>query len=441
MFKTHYDEAVTLTPYTEWYANAIKVTGSPSEEFHRTTYGNQPYEDFREGFLDGLELWDPTEWARLFKASGARYVVLVTKHHDGYCLWPSAIANPNQQHWTSERDIVGELAQAVRAEGLRFGLYYSGGIDWTFNKEPLKTFGDFVASAPDGPYPDYATAQFRELIDRYAPDLLWNDISWPDDLPSLKRLFAYYYHTVPEGVVNDRWQHVTWQGKCLKLSFVRKLFDWLAKRHIRKNPAAVDGVIPKPLPYSDFRTPEYAAFDETQDKKWETTRGMSHSFGYNRNDTDSDYESPGSLLHGLIDAVAKNGNLLLNVGPRGVDAQIPSEQVQRLQAMGAWLASNGEAIYGTRPWVQAEGQTDQQFEVRFTQNNGKVYAIILGTPDSTRLCLLNMPLAAATNFTAMHLASRSPIEMLRQDTGVELTFRQPLVDAAAHVIVFSADSL
>jgi alpha-L-fucosidase len=168
---------------------------------------------------------------------------------------------------------------------------------------------------------------------------------------------------------------------------------------------------------------------------------MSHSFGYNRNDTDSDYESEESLLHGLIDAVAKNGNLLLNVGPRGVDAQIPGEQVQRLQAMGAWLASNGEAIYGTRPWVQAEGRTDQELEVRFTQKGGEIYAIILGTPKSLRLGLLDMPLGTTTKFSAMHLASAAPVKMLQQSVGVELTFAEPLVDAVAHVIVFSADQL
>ena len=98
----------------------------------------QPYEAFKDPFLAGLKDWDPAAWAESFRDAGARYVVLVTKHHDGFCLWPSGVQNPERGQWFTERDIVGELAAAVRAAGLRFGVYYSGGIDWTFNPEPLR---------------------------------------------------------------------------------------------------------------------------------------------------------------------------------------------------------------------------------------------------------------------------------------------------------------
>jgi alpha-L-fucosidase len=123
-FRSDYDRAVALTPYTEWYANAIKVTGTPSADFHKATYGDAPYEAFKDPWVAGLGAWDPAAWAEAFEGAGARYVVLVTKHHDGFCLWPSGIANPNRAGWTTERDIVGELARAVRATGLRFGVYF-----------------------------------------------------------------------------------------------------------------------------------------------------------------------------------------------------------------------------------------------------------------------------------------------------------------------------
>ena len=116
-----------MTPYTEWYANAIQVAGTPSAAFHKANYGDAPYEAFKAPFLAGLKAWDAAAWAQTFREAGARYVVLVTKHHDGFCLWPSGVANPERAGWDAGRDIVGEIAAAVRAEGLRFGVYYSGG--------------------------------------------------------------------------------------------------------------------------------------------------------------------------------------------------------------------------------------------------------------------------------------------------------------------------
>ena len=439
-FKADYDRAVTLTPYTEWYENAIRVPDSPSAAFHRAHYPGLSYEDFREPFLKGLEQWDPEDWAGLFQAAGARYVVLVTKHHDGFCLWPSRVTHPHRQGWTSERDIVGELAAAVRARGLRFGVYYSGGIDWSFNPRPLKSFGDFISSTPGGSYPTYAAAQLRELIERYQPHVLWNDIAWPDNLRSLEKLFAFYYQCLPDGVVNDRWQHRTLLGRSLKWWPVRRGFDALARRYIRNHPAAVDGVIPGEIPHSDFRTPEYAAFADIQAKKWEATRGMSHSFGFNRNDTDTDYESATGLLHGLIDAVSKNGNLLLNVGPRGDDAAIPGPQRQRLDAMGRWLARYGEAIYNTRPWRQAESATDQNIGVRYTASDKRVYLILLGTPRGDRLRVHDFP-GRPKQDAQFRLLTREPsgtgetaLAGHIQDGDLVLRFPQPLGEEPAHVI-------
>ena len=391
VFLNHYDAAVTLTPYCEWYENAIRDPDSPSAAFHKSNYSDAPYAAFKEQFNAGLEQWDPENWADLFYKAGAKYVVLVSKHHDGYCLWPSGVNNPNRDNWFSERDIVGELAAAVRKRGLRFGLYYSGGIDWSFNPEPIKTFAEFVGSVPTGKYPKYAKDQMLELIHKYQPDILWNDISWPDNQKTLLDLFAQYYNQVREGVVNDRWRYAGPMSGLMRTKLARSMLDWVAKRYIQRNPDKVDGVVPQVIPHSDFRTPEYTSFADIQTKKWESTKGMSHSFGFNRNDTEEDYETPDALLTGLIDTVSKNGNLLLNVGPRGIDAQIPELQVSRLLFLGDWLRKNGEAIYATQPWKRAEETSLEGCPVRFTCRDNMLYVILLEQKNETLVSLENIP--------------------------------------------------
>ncbi len=426
-FKTQYDYAVAQTPYCEWYWNAIKVPESDSAKHHHATYGNAPYEHFRESFLEGLEQWRPDEWAQAFADAGAKYLVLVTKHHDGFCLWPSAVNNPHEKDWTSPRDIVGELAAAVRAKGMKFGVYYSGGIDWTFNREPLRTLADFMGSTPGGDYPAYAEAQTRELIARYEPSLLWNDISWPAGLDDELKLFSDYYDAVPDGVVNDRWLPMTPEREALRSKEARAQLDAFLKERMKNAPSR--GVIPQLPPHCDFRTPEYAAFDSIQEKKWEATRGMSHSFGYNRRDTDADYETVELLVHSFIDAVSKNGNLLLNVGPRGADAQIPPEQLARLKGFGQWLRANGEGIYRTRPWTRFAGRTSDGIEVRFTQKPGALYAHLLGTPKGTEIVIEGDDLPDVSR--AAHLATGGAVGTGRTDAGLKLTLSAPLAPAAA----------
>ena len=432
-FKSDYARAVAMVPYTEWYANAIKIAGTPSAGFHAAEFGNRPYTAFKQDFLDGLKQWQPHEWAETFRAAGAKYVVLVTKHHDGFCLWPSGVANPHEPDWFTARDVVGELAAAVRANGMRFGVYYSGGIDWTFNREPLRTLFDFLGSMPGGDYPAYAMAQARELIARYGPDVLWNDISWPTGLDPLLGLFADYYTAVPEGVVNDRWAHAKFATKLLRRKTVRRVADYLARRYIDKHPEAVNGVVPQAVPHSDFRTPEYTTFKTIQKRKWEATRGMSHSFGFNRNDREEDYAPGETLLADFIDAVAKGGNLLLNVGPRGSDAQIPAAQLARLKLFGAWLAENGHAIYGTRPW-QGRGDTPEAetacgLPVRFTQSGDTVHLIVLGKPTGTRLAIRNLALSGSAR-----VSDGAPVTLETDGPDLVLNFGKPLDGRFAPVI-------
>jgi alpha-L-fucosidase len=150
---------------------------------------------------------------------------------------------------------------------------------------------------------------------------------------------------------------------------------------------------PPPPSVYDYRTPEYATFPNAQRRKWECVRGIDGSFGYNRNSLPEDFLSREELLHSFVDIVSKNGNLLLNVGPRGEDARIPEIQLERLRWLGDFLSENGEAIYGTRPWRRAEGTTREGIPVRFTRRDRTLYATLLGTPTARSVTLVDVPLA------------------------------------------------
>jgi alpha-L-fucosidase len=384
LLRTRYRDFFALSPYAEWYENSLRFPWSPAARHHLTQHGGRAYAEFKDAWVAALEGWDPAEWARRFAAAGARYVVLVAKHHDGFCLWPSTVAHPHRSGWCAPRDCVGELAAAVRAVGLRFGVYYSGGLDWTFDATPIRSFGDLGAAIPGGRYPAYAEAQLRELVERLRPDVLWNDIAWPGDLESFVRVVAHYYEQVPEGVVNDRWLTASVLTRAMRLRPLRWLADRLLERRIQRPDA---DVTPPPSRHFDVRTPEYAVFPEVRREKWECVRGMDRSFGFNRASHPEDFLSRDELIHGLVDIASKNGNLLLNVGPRGCDAAIPEPQQQRLDWLGSWTSRYGEAIYGTRPWRRAEGRTRDGLSVRFTQGSECIYAIVLGLRDRHELVL------------------------------------------------------
>lgn len=362
--------------YTEWYENALRFPASAAAAHHRATYGDRPYAAFADDFVAGLEHWDPDAWAARFASTGARYVVLVAKHHDGFCLWPTDVDNPHRDGWHTTRDVVGELAAAVRAHGMRFGLYYSGGLDWTFDDRPIGTLGGMLAAVPSAAaYADYAEAQVRELIERYRPSVLWNDIVWPFGGRRLWRLFADYYASVPDGVVNDRWMPRTALFGLTRTAVVRRLVDRIAVRS-----AASGRTVPPAPPHFDVRTPEYSSFDEPQRWPWETCRGMDHSFGYNRASAPDDFLGRDELLGTLIDIVAKGGNLLLNVGPRGEDATIPEPQDERLGWLAAWMAGRADALAGTRPWVRQVGTTPQGHALRYTARGDDVHVLVLDGP-------------------------------------------------------------
>lgn len=334
----HYDEPAGYIPYAELYGYGLRYKHSPVWQYHVQRYGAAfQYDDFIPMFTAAQ--WDPASWAQLFHDIGARYVVLVTRHSDDYSLWPTKYSERNAFLSGPRRDLVGDLTAEVRKQHLKMGLYYS------------LTFDVYHDRYPHRPYVEYAHNQVKELVDQYAPDLLWSDDYWKSSEKSLastwnsEALIAYFYNHAAdpaEALVNDRWGKATF-GRLL----------------------------------GDYATPEYAAITTIPPFYWEATRGIGHSFGYNRAETEAHYLSVEALVHLLVDVVSKNGNLLLNVGPTA-DGLLPPLQEERLRGLGAWLRANGEAIYETQPWICAEGTTGAGEAVRFTMKDNTLYVIVLG---------------------------------------------------------------
>ena len=345
--KVDWNQWFTKNPYAEWYLNTLRIENSPTYQHHAKTYGtNFDYYKFAEVFAERVQKWDPNTWAALFKKTGARYVVLTTKHHDGFTLWPSRVKNPNRPGVSISRDLVGDVATAVRDQGMKMGLYYSGGLDWTFTDEPIRNMGDLMKRVPQSEeYASYADAHWRELIERYKPAILWNDISYPK-AGKLQAIFSDYYNTVPDGVINNRFG----------------------------------------VPFSDFTTPEYAKYDKITEKKWESCRGLGFSFGYNQLEGPEQVIAPEKLIALLVDIVSKNGNLLLNIGPRP-DGSISDIQLDRLQRLGEWLAINGEGLFESEPWTMPAAKTPEGAEIRFTRKKGSLYAFFLDRPKNSELVL------------------------------------------------------
>jgi len=309
--------------YAEWYWERLRAAGNPgsardqqirreTRAFHERAFGKDfQYPDFAPQFR--AEMFDAEQWADILQRSGAKYVVLVSKHHDGFALWPSREANQSWgRPWNSvevgpKRDLVGELSAAVRRHGLEMGFYYSL-YEW-FN--PLWLSGDRDAYVERHLFP-----QFKDLVTRYEPSVIFSDGEW--SLPSAQwrapELLAWLFNESPvrdKVVVNDRWGKET--------------------RHV----------------HGGYYTTEYGAGLPGAEHAWEENRGMGHSYGFNRNEDLADYATGQRLLLTLLDTVSRGGNLLINIGPTA-DGRIPVIMQERLAYLGRWLAHNGEAVYGTR---------------------------------------------------------------------------------------------
>ncbi|MBY9012652.1 MAG: alpha-L-fucosidase, partial [Candidatus Lokiarchaeota archaeon] len=362
-------------PYAEWYLNTLRISGSLTQEYHNKEYGEDfSYDKFVPIFNEELKKWKPQEWAELFKCAGAKYVVLVTKHHDGFLLWPSKYPNPFKENYSASRNIISELTNSVKDKGMKMGFYYSTSFDWSFNPEPIDDrTSDMTNGITTPEYTEYVKHHWNELIDDYEPSILWSDIGAPP-LLDIFELFAEYYNRFPDGVINDRWDKIFHKdGKVLKM---RRTF------------------------FYDFTTPEYESYNIIKKKKWESNRGIGNSYGYNKTEKEGDYLSSTELIRMLVDIVSKNGNLLLNVGPMP-DGTIPEVQKHVLQGIGRWLEINGEGIYGTHPWERADGKTIDNSKIRFTQTKEIIYIHLLNNPKGKSVRILSLKIPQLSTITLL----------------------------------------
>lgn len=404
--------------YAEWYQNSLEnnLHEGKVRDFHQKNYGNRTYYDLADDFH--AELWNPDEWAELFEKAGARYVVLTSKHHDGFCLWPNETASRTWgRPWNSvergpRRDLVGDLFAALRKTSVKPGLYFSL-YEW-YN--PLWKF-DHARYARE-----HAMPQLYELVNQYQPWVVWSDGDWdatPETWQS-QEFLAWLYSQSPvrdRVVANDRW------GSGVRFH------------------------------HAGIYTPEYQPDLDFEDHAWEESRGMGFSYGYNRAENAWDYNSARSLVLHLIDKASRGGNFLLDIGP-DAHGMIPPIMQDRLLEIGKWLNINGEAIYGTRRWRNtcqwSEGRRDWKAEqvdgwktsgdallkqtiepdsgfavkeVFFTWNpkSNALYAILPQYPADKKLVLKDLTLPPGTEIT--FLATR---EKLRWDnTGGKVTVFLP----------------
>lgn len=311
-------------PYADWYLNSIRIDGGPAQKYHSEHYGDKKYEDFAPAFKERAKAVDVEHWADLFCRAGAKYVVAVTKHHDGFVMYDTKVKNPNLGDYNVGFDYIGALSKACRARGLRFGVYYSSLLDWTFTEKPITSIsGLFLDNDNSRRYRDYCYDHWIELIDRYSPDVLWSDIGYPAD-KRLPELFAYYYSKVPEGVVNDRWsQWPNWLRNPLGKHFV----DSVAAKQLKKG-----GDELLDAQFYDYRTIEYTSNWKENGIWFEMCRGMDKSFGFNQFSRPEDYIKTSEVRDIIADIYPKKGRLLLNVGPDSYGV-IPSYQENILKEL------------------------------------------------------------------------------------------------------------
>ena len=400
------------SPYAEWYLNTSRIEGTPTNLHHKEVYGeNYNYFDFQGKFEEANKTMSADEWADFFKEAGAKYVVLVTKHHDGYCLWPSEYKNPKMPKYQSKRDLVGEITDAVRARGMKMGLYYSGIFDWTFKDYPIDGMENWVNHhVVTDEYAEYSWNQTEELIHKYKPSILWNDIGFPAQC-DLNKLYADYYNTVPEGVINDRWRQYSVHSDEEKKRLVEKLNKQLAE-------GGISGIL-VPEGFCDYTSPEYANEMKLQKKKWELTRGMGMSFGYNQNEDPKYMLKAKEIIYMLVDAVSKNGNLLLNVDPRA-DGSIQDEQKKPLLETGKWLKVNGEAIYETNYWEKQEAETEKGQQVRFTKKGNQLYAVLLDEELCDSVVIKDLEIPSGATVTLLGEAGELSWEQKGENLAVKI---------------------
>ncbi len=355
--------------------------------FMKQRWGAHPpefgYKDVIPEFT--AEHWDPAAWARLFKQAGATYVVLTAEHHDGWANWDSDLTPWNAVDKGPHRDLVGDLGQAVRKEGLKYAASYHrerhpgffATEQFAVHSTPLPDVAEEIRRVPEarflyGPEFSYSkafvddyVARWKEIEAKYHPDMLWMD-----DFP----IYTRDGNKVRQGIAKPEIAYFDDQMRAM-------ITDYMNQAAARGQPVYVnnkggsrnwpDGV--GCLEKDNLRLAVIGP-------KWQSCTTFGTSFGYLEGDT---YKSVADVIHEMVEVVSRNGNFLVNIGPQA-DGTIPKPQADRLRALGAWLAINGEAIYGSRSWKVC-GQDDEQ--LAFTTNGKTLYAIKCSRP--TRLFTIN----------------------------------------------------
>ncbi|XP_027234189.2 alpha-L-fucosidase isoform X2 [Penaeus vannamei] len=348
------------------------------------------YADFAPEFT--AEFFEPEEWASVFNASGARYVVLTSKHHEGFTLWPSRYSwNWNSLDVGPKRDLVGDLAAAIRnnTPHIHFGLYYSL-YEWFHpvflsDMSHLFTTNEFVTKK--------VMPELSDLVNRYEPEVLWSDGDW--DAPAFywtsKEFLAWLFNDSPVKdtvVVNDRWG----EGIACHHGSFYTCFD-------RYNP----GVLQK--------------------HKWENAMTLDRrSWGYRREATASDYLSFHELVTELAETISCGGNLLVNVGPTH-DGRLPPIMEERLRQLGSWLDVNGEAVYDSAPWRHQNDTLTPG--VWYTSKDNLVYAMVLSWPEEDVLTLGSVRSTPQTHVAMLAYKDdhgSSSLEFTILDDGIAVTF-------------------
>jgi alpha-L-fucosidase len=359
----------------EWYPRHMYIEGSPHFKHHVETFGPQKefgYKDFIPMFK--AEQYDPAAWANLFRRAGAKFVVPVAEHHDGFAMYDTALSEWCAAKMGPKRDLIGDLAEAVRKEWLVFGLsshraehwwFFDGGTKFDSDVQDPRYAGLYGPAQPKDMQPneeflDDWLARTCELVDKYEPQLVWFDwwIEEPAFKPYLQKFAAYYYNRAAE-----------W-GRGVAINYKNEAYP---------PDAAVFDV-------------ERGQLDDINPYFWQTDTAVAkNSWGHT---SDLDYKTSEQIIGDLVDIVSKNGALLLNVGPRP-DGTIPEGDEAILLGIGEWLQVNGEAIFSTRPWkVYGEGPTKilkggftdtkraafTSQDVRFTTKGSALYATMLAWP-------------------------------------------------------------
>lgn len=372
--------------YAEWYQNGLNSNDTARIAFHKKKFGDLTYYQLADQFK--AELFNPDEWAKLFEKSGAKYIVLTSKHHDGFALWPSKEADKdwgfpwNATEVGPKRDLIKDLFAAVRKTSVHAGMYYSL-YEW-YNPLWKSDRNKFVA--------EHTWPQMKDLINNYQPDVFWTDGDWDATAETWKsqEFLAWLYNESPvkdKIVVNDRW------GSGVRFH------------------------------HAGIYTPEYQPDIDFEDHYWEESRGMGFSYGYNREEDAWDYNSAQSLVLQLIDKVSSGGNFLLDIGP-DAHGKIPPIMQERLLQIGDWMNINGEAIYNTVRWRTPSQWSDgmkgykpkngsgdlllkltidpdpgyavKELFYTYNEKTNSLYAIFPKYPDNDKIVLKSVALPAGT---------------------------------------------